>query len=233
MKEHKCIAVVLAAGRGKRMGSDMPKQYIELDGKPILYYSLRQFEQCSLIDEIILVTGKDEIEFCRQNIVEKYSFNKIKDIVEGGAERYHSVYSALQAIDKCDYVFIHDGARPFIEIKTIEKLYENVKEHQACVVGVKSKDTVKLADEEEVVSATLDRSMVWNIQTPQVFAWTIVKEAYDKLMVTECDGITDDAMVVENMLHHKIKLVEGDYENIKVTTPSDLIIASAFLNSKG
>lgn len=232
MKEDKCIAVVLAAGKGKRMESDVPKQYIELNDKPILYYSLQQFQDSSIIDEIILVTGTDEIEYCRHNIVERYNIDKVRYLIEGGKERYHSVYNALKAIKACNYVFIHDGARPFIEDSVITKLYETVKEHKACVVGVKAKDTVKISDREEFISTTPDRNNVWNIQTPQVFEYSIIKEAYDKLMKTQCNNVTDDAMVVESMLQYKVKLVSGDYENIKVTTPSDLIIAAAFLDYK-
>jgi 2-C-methyl-D-erythritol 4-phosphate cytidylyltransferase len=229
MKKDKCIAIVLAAGKGKRMECDIPKQYIELKGYPILYYSLHQFQNCNVIDEIILVTGKDEIQYCKDNIVDKYSFPKVKKIIEGGVERYHSVYRALQAIEECDYVFIHDGARPFINHTLIIDLYTKVQEHKACVVGVQTKDTVKIADEAGFISDTPDRSRVWNVQTPQVFQWDIVKEAYDKLMQENCTNITDDAMVVENMLNKKVKLVHGSYENIKVTTPSDLVIADAIL----
>lgn len=232
MKKDKCIAILLAAGRGKRMGSDIPKQYILLKDKPILYYSLNQFQKCDFIDEIILVTGKEEISFCKKNIVDKYSFNKVTNIIEGGKERYHSVYYALQTIKECNYIFVHDGARPFIENDMIRKLYRAVKEHDACVVGVKTKDTVKVADEEGFISITPDRSKIWNVQTPQVFQWDIIKRAYDRLMKIDCDQVTDDAMVVETMLNHKVKLVEGDYQNIKVTTPSDLVIANAFLDEK-
>lgn len=229
MKKDKCVAIVLAAGRGKRMGSDVPKQYILLKEKPILYYSLNTFQNLDIIDEIILVTGKDEIDFCRINLVEKYDLTKVTRIIEGGKERYHSVNLALQNINECDYVFIHDGARPFIKEEIIVKLYHSVKEYLACVVGVKTKDTVKISDEEGFIAATPNRNMLWNVQTPQVFDYKLIKKAYEKLFDSNCENITDDAMVVENMLHYKVKLVEGDYENIKVTTPSDMVIASAFL----
>lgn len=232
MKKDKCIAIVLAGGKGKRMESDLPKQYIDLKGKPILYYSLNQFQNCDVIDEIFLVTGKDEIKYCKENIINKYSFNKVKDIIEGGHERYNSVYNALQAIGECDYVFIHDGARPFIDNIVINNTYSCVKEYKACAVGVQAKDTVKIADEDGFISNTPNRNSVWNIQTPQVFEWSIIKSAYDLLMKSNCDHITDDAMVVEKMLNQKVKLVHGNYENIKVTTPSDLLIAYAFLEAK-
>jgi 2-C-methyl-D-erythritol 4-phosphate cytidylyltransferase len=232
MKKDKCIAIVLAAGKGKRMESDVPKQYIELKGKPIIYYSLNQFQQSNIVDEIILVTGKDEIQYCKDEIVDKYAFYKVKNIIEGGKERYHSVSNAVGTIKECDYIFIHDGARPFIEEAIISKLYYAVKEHKACVVGVKTKDTVKIADEEEFICATPNRSLIWNVQTPQVFEGKLIKKAYEKLLKTDCENITDDAMVVESMLQYKVKLVEGDYENIKITTPFDLIIGNAFLDLK-
>ncbi|PXV86740.1 2-C-methyl-D-erythritol 4-phosphate cytidylyltransferase [Lachnotalea glycerini] len=229
MKKDKCVAIVLAGGKGRRMESDIPKQYLELNGKPIIYYSINQFQNSDIIDEIVLVTGKDEIQFCKDRIVDRYSFQKVKHIIEGGKERYHSVYNALQCINECDFVFIHDGARPFINLELINDLYKNVKEYQACVVGVQTKDTIKLADSDGFIAETPDRSKVWNIQTPQVFRWGIVKSAYDMLMKTDCCMVTDDAMVIEKMLKYKVKLVQGSYENIKVTTPSDLVIARAFL----
>jgi 2-C-methyl-D-erythritol 4-phosphate cytidylyltransferase len=232
VKKDKCIAIVLAGGKGKRMESNLPKQYIDLKGKPILYYCLSQFQNCDVIDEIILVIGKDEFEYCKENIVNKYSFNKVKNIIEGGNERYNSVYNGLQIIGECDYVFIHDGARPFIENKIINNLYKCVKEYKACAVGVQTKDTIKIADENGYISNTPNRNNVWNIQTPQVFEWNVIKKAYDLLMNSSYDNITDDAMVVEKMLNHKVKLVHGNYENIKVTTPSDMLIANAFLEAK-
>lgn len=232
MKKDKCIAIILAGGKGKRMESNVPKQYIEIHNKPILYYSLNQFQNCNIIDKIILVTGRDELTYCKENIVDKYCFNKVTDIIEGGKERYNSVYNGLQAINECDYVFIHDGARPLIENSVISAAYECVKEYKACVVGVQSKDTVKISDEKGFIANTPTRENVWNIQTPQVFEWNIIKQAYDMLMKSNSDDITDDAMVVENMLNYKVKLVQGSYENIKVTTPSDLVIASTFLGAK-
>lgn len=232
MKESKCIAVVLAAGKGTRMGSNVPKQYIQLNDRPILYYSLEVFQKSEVIQEIYLVTGRDEIDFCRDNIVEKYKLSKVTHIIEGGAQRYNSVYNALENIKQCDYVFIHDGARPFIHEDMLKNLLEEVMRHKACVTGVRTKDTVKIADENDYISTTPNRNLIWNVQTPQVFECNLIKRAYQKLMDTSCENVTDDAMVVETMLEHKVKLVEGDYENIKITTPSDLIIAQAFLDGK-
>jgi len=226
----KNVAIVLAAGQGKRMKSNIQKQYLLIKNKPVLYYTLSAFETSPLISEIILVTGKDEIEYCREEIVKKYGFQKVHKIIAGGKERYHSVYEGLQAIDEADYVYIHDGARPFVDEEIIERACEAVEKYQACVAGMPVKDTIKIADEAGYASETPDRRRVWQVQTPQVFEYKLIKNAYDRLMETEPEGITDDAMVVEIMTRHKVKMVEGSYRNIKITTPEDLDIAELFCN---
>ena len=230
MKE-KHTAIVLAAGSGKRMHSQVQKQYMDLFGKPVLYYALRQFEECEFIDEVILVTKKDEIAYCREKIVEVYHLQKVKDIIEGGEERYLSVYNALKADGACDYIYINDGARTFVDQEMLQRLKEAVCTYGACVAAVPSKDTLKLADEALFAKETLKRSEVWNIQTPQVFAYPDILGAYEKMMQEDHTkmGITDDAMVLEKMEGQKVKLVEGSYYNIKITTPEDLDIAEIFV----
>ncbi len=225
------VAIVLAAGQGKRMKSKVQKQYLLIKDKPVLYYTLHAFETSPLISEIILVTGKDEIEYCQKEIVKKYGFTKVNKIVAGGKERYHSVYEGIQAIDEADYVFIHDGARPFVDGEMIERVCAVAEEHKACVVGMPVKDTIKIADEEGFAAQTPDRRKVWQVQTPQTFEYQLIKNAYEKLLEEEPEGITDDAMVVETMTEHKVKLVEGSYRNIKITTPEDLDIAASFCAS--
>lgn len=224
----KTAAVVLAAGKGSRMHADRPKQYLLLKEKPILYYSLKAFEGSS-IDEVVLVVGQGEIEYCQKEIAEKYNLKKITVITEGGKERYHSVYEGLKQMKNIDYVFIHDGARPFITPELIEKLLKEVQECKACVAGMPVKDTIKLADEKQFVTETPDRRLVWLVQTPQVFDYHLVYGAYEKLMKGDQNGITDDAMVVEKMTGHPVKLVEADYRNIKITTPEDIIAGEGFL----
>lgn len=224
----KNVAIVLAAGQGKRMKSKVQKQYLLIKDKPVLYYTLNAFEESPLISEIILVTGKDEIEYCRKEIVEKYGFTKVRKITAGGKERYHSVHEGIQAIDEADYVLIHDGARPFVDGDILERVCTAVEEYKACVVGMPVKDTIKIADDEGFAAQTPDRRMVWQIQTPQVFEYHLIKDAYEKLMEEEPEGITDDAMVVETMTEHKVKLVAGSYRNIKITTPEDLDVATVF-----
>lgn len=232
----KTAAIVLAAGKGSRMKSDVHKQYLLLKEYPVLYYSLKVFEE-SFIDEIILVTGQEEIDYCRREIVEKYGFTKVKNIVAGGKERYHSVFCGLQALTDCDYVFIHDGARPFVTREILSRAYETVKKEHACVVGMPVKDTIKLADEGGYAVDTPKRDLVWTIQTPQVFDFHLVKSAYATFLDKESEllaqgiRITDDAMVVETFTDTKIRLVEGSYENIKITTPEDLRIGEALLGS--
>ena len=228
MQKAKCTAIVLAAGQGKRMGTKVQKQYLEIQGKPVLYYSLKAFEESELIDEIILVVGENQKEYCEKEIVSKYEISKVTKIVQGGAERYHSVWSGLQEID-AGYVFIHDGARPFLNEEILHRVYDEVLFHKACVVGMPVKDTIKIADAEGYADMTPDRSMLWQIQTPQVFETSLIKEAYKKLMQSDTIKVTDDAMVVEQMLGGKVKLVFGSYENIKITTPEDLEIAEIFL----
>ena len=224
----KNVAIVLAAGQGKRMNSKVQKQYLLLKGKPILYYTLNAFEKSPLISEIVLVTGKDEIEYCQKEIVEKYGFEKVRKITAGGKERYYSVYEGIKVIEDADYVLIHDGARPFVVEVIIERVCENVQEYKACVVGMPVKDTIKIADEEGFAAQTPDRRKVWQVQTPQTFEYELIRTAYEKLLAEEPEGITDDAMVVETMTDHKVKLVEGSYRNLKITTPEDLQIATIF-----
>lgn len=233
----KTVAIVLAAGSGSRMKSDIKKQYMELGGKPLIYYSLKAFEE-SIVDDIILVVSRGDIDYVRANIVEKYKFDKVKDIVEGGLYRYHSVrLGLLAAAADCDYAFIHDGARPFVNDEIIMRSLEAVKRNGACVVGMPVKDTIKIADEDGFAKETPDRAHTWLIQTPQVFSYNMILDLYKKLdreegtLMEKGINITDDAMVVEYFTDKKVKLVEGSYNNIKITTPEDIQAAEAILNS--
>lgn len=227
MKKETYGAVVLAAGKGKRMHSAVQKQFLMLGGKPVIFYSLEQFEQCPFINEIVLVTGEEEIDYCRKEIVEKFDFQKVKKIVAGGAERFLSVYNGLKACT-CDFVYIHDGARPFVDQAILERTREDVKRYGACVAGMPVKDTIKISDGDGYADVTPPRSRVWMVQTPQVFAYSCIKDAYDKLIADGRMDVTDDAMVLECMTGQKIKLTLGSYENIKITTPEDLEIAEVF-----
>lgn len=228
MKKQKYAAIVLAAGSGKRMNSQVHKQYLIIQDRPVLYYSLKEFED-SAVDEIVLVVGKGEEEFCRREIVDKYGISKVKAIVEGGKERYHSVFEGLKQTSDADYVLIHDGARPFVNQDIIRRCMQEVQKYQACVVGMPVKDTIKIADEEGYAKQTPDRKNVWMIQTPQTFSYALIYEAYEEMLKTEDTAITDDAMVLERIKGKKSKLIEGSYRNIKITTPEDLLIANVYL----
>ncbi|MCR5557192.1 MAG: 2-C-methyl-D-erythritol 4-phosphate cytidylyltransferase [Butyrivibrio sp.] len=233
----KTVAVVLAAGSGSRMNSDVKKQYMEIGGKPLIYYSLKTFEE-SLIDDIVLVVSRGDIDYVRTEIVQKFGFDKVTAIVEGGLYRYHSVRLGLEAAaSNCDYAFIHDGARPFLTNDIILRSLHAVKEFGACVVGMPVKDTIKIADEKGFAATTPDRNLTWMIQTPQVFSYKMILELYQRLDREEGElmargvNITDDAMVVEYFSDKKIKLVEGSYTNIKITTPEDIPAAEAILKN--
>ena len=228
MEKQKYAAIVLAAGSGKRMNPKVHKQYLIIQNRPVLYYSLKAFED-SAVDEIVLVVGKGEEEFCRKEIVDKYGISKVKAIVEGGKERYHSVFEGLKQTSDADYVLIHDGARPFVNQDIIRRCMQEVQKYQACVVGMPVKDTIKIADEEGYAKQTPDRKNVWMIQTPQTFSYALIYEAYEEMLKTEDTAITDDAMVLERIKGKKSKLIEGSYRNIKITTPEDLLIANVYL----
>lgn len=240
MAKRRCTAIVLAAGSGKRMNSSIAKQFLLLHGKPLLWYSLKTVEESGIIDDCILVTGADDIAYVRKEIVEKYGFCKVDRIIAGGSERYESVYNALCVIAAGEisrpnddgYVFVHDGARPFLSEKLLEDIYQEVCIHHACVAGVPVKDTIKIADENGFAVQTPDRRLVWAVQTPQAFDTQLIIHAYQKLFGQSESlryGITDDAMVVEHMLGIPVKLVKASYRNIKITTPEDMQMAENLL----
>lgn len=221
-------AIVLAAGAGKRMNSAVRKQYLTLGGKPVLFFSLKAFEE-SEVTEIVLVVGEGEAEYCREQIIDKYGIRKISAVVEGGRERYHSVYAGLAAVRGADYVLIHDGARPLLTADIIERSITAVKLHDACVVGMPVKDTIKIVSEDGFSAETPDRSSLWQIQTPQTFFYPLIWEAYESVITKEECAVTDDAMVLERTTGKRVKVIEGNYRNIKITTPEDLIVAEAYL----
>ena len=221
-------AVILAGGRGSRMHSAIQKQYMLLNGRPLISYALEAFEQ-SCADELVLVTGAGEESYVREEILPALGLTKLRAVVTGGKERYHSVYEGLKALQQCDYVLIHDGARPFVNQDIIRRCMQEVQKYQACVVGMPVKDTIKIADEEGYAKQTPDRKNVWMIQTPQTFSYALIYEAYEEMLKTEDTAITDDAMVLERIKGKKSKLIEGSYRNIKITTPEDLLIANVYL----
>lgn len=221
-------AIILAAGKGSRMHSDCPKQFMNLCGKPVLYYSLQEFSTCPDINKVILVTGKEDIEYCQKEIIEKYQINKVCSVVPGGSERYWSVWNGLQEVTDCEYVLIHDAARPCVTQDMIRRSIEEVKKNDACTVGVPVKDTIKIVDEAGVGIATPKRDTLWKIQTPQSFHVQKLMSAYQKMKQENVMDITDDTMIMERFLGVHSKVINGNYSNIKITTPEDLDIVKFF-----
>lgn len=226
-------AVILAGGKGSRMHSDIQKQYMEVLGKPLIRYSLEVFQN-SDVQKVVLVTGAGEEEYVKSQLVAAGGFTKVVAVVAGGKERYHSVYEGLKALPECDYVLVHDGARPLVTEAIIARAIAGAKQYEACVVGMPVKDTIKVSGADGYSAATPDRTQLWQVQTPQAFSYPLLRGAYDWIMEDESrqEGITDDAMVVEYGTGKKIRLIEGSYENLKVTTPEDLVIVEALLKCR-
>ena len=219
--------VIVAAGTGSRMNMGINKQFIKLEGKEIIAYTIEKFYNNSNIEDIVVVVKEDESEFLKKEILDKYNFKNIK-IAYGGKERQDSVYNGLKLLDeKCDVVLIHDGARPFVSDKIIDKSIEEAKEHKAIVVGVPVKDTIKVIDNDKNIVDTPNRNVLWAVQTPQTFDYNILIDAYKDAFKNKFYG-TDDAMLVER-IGYKVKMLEGSYNNIKITTQEDLNIGSQIL----
>lgn len=219
--------VIVAAGTGSRMNMGINKQFIKLEGKEIIAYTIEKFYNNSNIEDIVVVVKEDESEFFKKEILDKYNFKNVK-IAYGGKERQDSVYNGLKLLDeKCDVVLIHDGARPFVSDKIIDKSIEEAKEHKAIVVGVPVKDTIKAIDNDKNIVDTPNRSVLWAVQTPQTFDYNILIDAYKDAFKNKFYG-TDDAMLVER-IGYKVKMLEGSYNNIKITTQEDLNIGSQIL----
>lgn len=242
-KKKRCTAIVLAAGNGSRMKSSVAKQFMLLGGKPLIWYALNAIEQSEIIDDCILVTGQDDIDYVEREIVTKYDFSKVDSVTAGGPERCFSVAEALKYIasgnmkvqNSDGYIFIHDGARPFLTQEILKNTYEAVQKYHACVAAVPSKDTIKLADEDDFVASTPARRLVWSVQTPQVFDTPLITQAYREFteqqesLIKQGIAVTDDASVVELFTDAGVKLVKASYENIKITTPEDIIIAEEMM----
>lgn len=221
-KENKIGVIIVAAGQGKRMASNVSKQFIEVDKKPILAYTVEKFQDHDWIDEIILVVGSEETEFAKTHIKDYYNFTKINKIISGGHERQDSVFKGIKALSEdVDYVLIHDGVRPFVEEDSISDIIEEVCIYKACILGVKVKDTIKMADNEGFVSQTPNRDLVFAAQTPQAFDKDLIYKAYLEGMKNNA-FVTDDAMMVEKYSEARIKITKGSYGNIKITTIEDM-----------
>ncbi|MDD6769966.1 MAG: 2-C-methyl-D-erythritol 4-phosphate cytidylyltransferase [Inconstantimicrobium porci] len=224
----KTAVIILAGGRGTRMQSDKSKQFIEVKGRPIIYYTLKRFEENKDIDKIILVLPEDEVAYCRENVLEKYEL-RVDTIVTGGAERQDSVYNGLKAAEGYDIVLIHDGARPFVSDRIIEEGVKYAEEYGAAAPGVMPKDTIKVKNDENFSVSTPDRSSLVAVQTPQCFKYDIIKDCHDKIRENHIK-VTDDTMAIENY-GNKVYLFDGEYTNLKITTPEDLVMAEYLADS--
>ena len=224
--------LIPAAGTGRRMGGGVSKQYLELAGKPILAHTLALFENHPLIDNIYPIVPPNDISYCQQQIIDRYGFTKVRKLVAGGPTRQDSVKNGLDALAEDDLdqpkrpILIHDGARPLFDSKRLSMLIDIVCQTGACTIGVPVKDTIKNVDNNKITDSP-DRSRLWQAQTPQGFQYQLIKEAFDQ---AAADGFiaTDDASLLER-LGHPVQMLKGDYRNIKVTTPEDILIAVALL----
>ncbi len=216
-------AIVLAAGKGSRMKAGINKQFLEIDQKPILYYSLDVFERNSNIDFIVVVCSPEEKEIIKNCIIDKYGFKKVKELVTGGKERKDSVFNGLNVMQDVDVVLIHDGARPFINNRIIDEGIKYTLKFNCCACGVMPVDTIKVVDGEGFSKYTPKRSNLIAVQTPQCFKYDLIRQCHEKVN-REGIEVTDDTSVVE-CFGHKVYLYEGSYNNIKITTPKDMSMA--------
>ena len=218
--EYKVTVIVAAAGVGKRMKLGYPKQFLEWNGKPLFITPLEVANNCSLVDDIIVTTNKENVEIVK-DLCRKFKITKVKAVTPGGKERQNSIYNALLCDENSDIILVQDGVRPFLKEKYIKECCDIVsKEKKGAIVGVKVKDTIKIINENmEVVSTPLRENLI-AVHTPQAFPGNILKDAYKK---AEEDGFlgTDDASLVERM-GYPVKIVPGDYDNVKITTQEDL-----------
>lgn len=220
--------VIVAAGSGSRMKRDINKQFIKLDGKEIIAYTIEKFYKSEDIGDIVIVIKENEEKYFIENIINKYGFDNIK-LAYGGKERQDSVYNGIKKLNRnCEIVLIHDGARPFVNEDIIKNSIKETKENNAVVVGVPVKDTIKVVDSDGNIVDTPNRSLLWSVQTPQSFKYEIITKAYEYAYSNDYYG-TDDAMLVEH-IGYNVKMIEGSYDNIKITTEEDLHFGIQILN---
>ena len=226
----KTVAIIPAAGSGIRMESKRAKQFLTLDGKPILALTLEPFQESS-VDAVVLVVPQDDVEYCREDIVERFGLTKVEKIVPGGKRRQDSVRLGLEATEgKYDFVLIHDGVRPLIEKEIIEGVIKEAMVNRAVITALPARETVKEVNDLRHVVKTYDRKRVWMVQTPQAFRYQDILGAHQKALKEGWEEATDDALLVEKS-GITVKVVEGSEKNIKVTTPHDLELARILLRS--
>ena len=218
----KVTALIPCAGQGNRMGATVNKPYLAVCNRPLLAYTLDKFQSNSLVDEIILIAKSDEVLYCEREIVHKYGFTKVAKVIAGGLERQDSVRCGLAAVaEESEWIIVHDGVRPLVTTEIITLALNTAFVYQSVVVGVPVKDTIKIVRPDLSVQETPDRSSLWHVQTPQVFRKDILLKAYEQAYLLGWRG-TDDAVLVEKA-GGQVRMVRGEYTNIKVTTPEDLL----------
>lgn len=218
--QQKVGAIIAAAGSSERMG-EVDKLFASLDGKPVLVRVMDTFQKCKSVDQVVVVVSKENLGLC-QHLAAEQGWSKVTEVCLGGERRQDSVAAGLSRLDQCYWVVIHDGARPLVTVELIEQGLEAARETGAAIAGVPVTDTIKVADNDGIVQNTPPRQNLWAVQTPQVFRFNILTRAYQQTTVE----VTDDATLVEG-LGYKVKLYMGAYDNIKITTPDDLILAEA------
>lgn len=232
LTELRVATIIPAAGLGKRMGG-VKKPYLYLAGKPILAHTLMVFQQHPLIDKILVAAAAGDEKNCIQNVIIPYEIDKVYKVIAGGKTRQESVFNGLISLPSdTDMVIIHDCVRPFIRGDMIEKTLESAAKWGAATVAVSVKDTIKEADDDNFVIRTLNRQRLWSIQTPQAFKYDLILQAHLYARENHIQ-VTDDASLIEQLGIHRVKIVIGSDENIKITTPGDLAIAEAILKAEG
>lgn len=227
----KVTALIPAAGMGRRMGKAVAKQFLPLGDKPMLAHTLLAFQRASEIDEIIPILSKEDMEYCLRDVIEAFHITKVKTLVAGGRERQDSVYNGILKTDKdTSVLLVHDGVRPFVTSEMIRMSVEHARRGECVAVGVPLKDTIKEVDEKGMVIKTLERSRLWAIQTPQAFPAAVLRNAYENAFRNKYYG-TDDATLVERA-GGRVRVIMGSYENIKMTTPDDLVLAEEILKKR-
>lgn len=221
-------AIIPAAGIGVRMGGTIKKQFLELGNMPVIAHTVMKFQTAGIINSICLVAPPDTVEYCKSEVVERYKFTKVAEVVAGGKERQDSVYNGLMRVNpESDIIAVHDGVRPFVTEDIIGEAIITAAKYGAAVAGIPEKDTVKEVSEELIIGRTLNRRLLWRIQTPQVFRRDIIENAFK---MAKDDGYygTDEASLVERT-GCPVRVVRGSDFNIKITTPEELILGEAIL----
>ncbi len=224
-------AVVPAGGSGTRMGNEIPKQFLQLSGVPLLIHALRVLESSRTITEIVVVVPEDAVTSCRDELLPQFAFSKVSKVTAGGARRQDSVRNGLQAVDeRTTIVVVHDAVRPFVTGAMVEQVVDGARTHGAAIAAIPLHDTVKRAAPDGMIETTLDRQRLWSAQTPQAFKVELLREAHRSSRQSGVEA-TDDAFLVEQIGHH-VAIVHGSPDNIKVTRPEDLVMGEAILAAR-